>query len=180
MVVRAPEKVSKVYKGVCSCQSTPENAGKVQCTYCNMELGEIRQMRANLQQHCLVHLHRTWRWSFREPTAKLTHLTSFSCSSLSVIMLDIFQTGVTSIRWQKWFMESRQSLKLVRYTGVWTTTWALLATNQPVPFPIFNRHTQHTHTHTPHTSLCAAGVIFLELVKQNKLVDLTNCWLYFQ
>ena len=59
VVVRAPEKVRKVYNSVCSCQSRPENAGKVQCTHCNMEPGEIRQIRANLQQHYLLHLHRT-------------------------------------------------------------------------------------------------------------------------
>ena len=46
---------------------------------------------------------------------------------ISVIMLDICQTGVTSISWHKWFTETVQTLLLVGYTAVCATTRALLA-----------------------------------------------------
>ena len=42
--------------------------------------------------------------------------------AVTVIALDIFQTGVTSIRWQKWFTD--QTLTI--YMAIYTTTRGLL------------------------------------------------------
>ena len=66
--------------------------------------------------------------------------------SLSVIAPYVFQTGVTSIRWQKWFMKTNQTI-----TGnvtclihcLVTTARALLATALLL---FLSRSRTHTHT----------------------------------
>ena len=66
-----------------------------------------------------------------------------------VIMLDIFQTSVTCIRWWKWFMETgRTILQSFKYTAI---SPASTASNTLLP-SLSRTHYTHTHTHT-HTHM---------------------------
>ena len=53
------------------------------------------------------------------------------CMCIPVITLDIFQTGVTYIRWLKWFPETGQIITAISHV----TTRAVLVGKHPVPFP---------------------------------------------
>ena len=70
----------------------------------------------------------------------------------TVIMLDIFETSMTSIRWWKWFTQTGQIITVTGQirTAIHTTTRAVRATSM---LPCLSRtHTQsHAHAHT----LCA-------------------------
>ena len=69
----------------------------------------------------------------------------------SVVVLDIFQTGVACIRWQKWFTETGQIITVTgRIQTVHTTTRAVLANTQLPATPKTHagmRTRMHTHTH---------------------------------
>ena len=134
-----------------------------------------------------------WRmpaWVFMGPLTNHENHWDFSCFTFgtegsqheagTVIVLDIFQSGVTSIRWWTWFMKTSQIPM-----AVYATNRALQA-NILLPSP--SRTHTHTHTHIDtdictlnaclHTqtlslslSLCAFTFLiyylFLEPMKQN-------------
>ena len=60
-----------------------------------------------------------------------------------VIALDIFQTGLTSIRWLKWFMETSQ---IIAVTG--QRCMAVHTTTRTMPLNIQFPSPPNTHTHT--------------------------------
>ena len=96
-------------------------------------------------------------WNRRKPTQLTGHCYKhrtllnilFALNTLfeSVIMLDIFQTGMTDVRWWKWFMETSH---IITVTG--------LKHSRPYYYQNctskHQAHLTHTHTHT-HTRSCA-------------------------
>ena len=88
-----------------------------------------------------------------------------SNAGLSVIALDIFKTGMTSIRWWKWFTETSQIITVTTQIDKWPP---MLLPELYHKTPSSLPHLKHTHTHT-HTQLCHCTAIFVgvEPVKQN-------------
>ena len=97
-----------------------------------------------------------------------------------VIVLDIFKTGVTSMRWQKWFTETGQTIIVTGQTHTCMHTHTLTYTHNACACA----HT-HTHTHTQNActlsfsvSLC---VMFFVLRTSHKITASTSdihCFLY--
>ena len=89
--------------------------------------------------------------------------------SSSMIMLDIFQTGVTSIWWRKWFMETSPIITVTGQIRGHPYYYKSCTSKHPTPFPQSLPKTHiYTHTHSPFLAvLHFLSFYFLELVKKN-------------
>ena len=69
----------------------------------------------------------------------------------AMIVLDIFQTGVTSTRRPKWFMETGQTIKEISQVHGHLYYNSSSTSKCPAPFPCLEHTHTHTYTHTHHT-----------------------------
>ena len=144
--------------------------------------------------HCAHFADFLWLWA-----DFVSSVRSHVCAQ-AVIMLDIFETDVTSVRWWKWFTETRQTILV---TG--QIHGCLYSTTHTHPYMHTYMHTNtlwcvhmhacmhtckhtdtytHTHTHThKHTHTLCHTVLhlksfFLELVKEN-YCDMSDIFLVY-
>ena len=100
--------------------------------------------------------------------------------NVTMITQDFFQTNVTSVREQKWFMETSQIIPVTSQMHSRPYSYQSSTGKHPAPFPIENAHTRartctgmHTHMHTLWCIMCVCMCFFLGTLS-NKITTSTS------